>query len=115
MEQANRTTGGQYSGVQAWSRGELFPAVIYREEVYARPATFEEWQEVNSPLSRCEYGRALYAAYLRNFYGLPLNLRRQTVHWRVALGGYSSPAFDDYDAAERFARWVLALYRGPRL
>ena len=75
-----------HSSIQAWSAGELFPAVIARVEVY-RPRAHHE--------AAC--GGALDS----------LAARRQSVHWELTLDGRSA-RFPSYDSAAAWARYVLA-------
>ena len=71
-------------GVQTWSRGPIFPAVIAVVEEYDTPLSRENWA-VLSILGNHDHADTLYAAYLRNFFDRPLADRlieqRHVVHY----------------------------------
>ena len=75
-----------HSSIQAWSAGELFPAVIARVEIYRERAHHE-----------AAAGGALDS----------LAMRRMATFWELTLDGRSK-RFESYDAAADCARALLA-------
>lgn len=98
----------QHSGIQSWSRGPLFPAVIAVVETYDAPATYEQWKDINAQIARHAGVRALYEAYLRNFFDRPLADRLIEKHWTLTLGALVDAWFNRRAEAVRWARAVLA-------
>lgn len=94
-----------HSGIQSWSKGDLFPAVIFRTERYSVFPSFEEVNaEVGGLAVREEYERGKAA-----FYGAPLADRLESKWWSVILDGVVEEGYASYDEAKEGALGLLAV------
>jgi len=85
-----------HSGLQPWSQGEFFPAVIAVRERYDEFAGGLEWHEVCSPL----YSVADYLADREAFYDQPLEARLRSRAFVLMLDGQECEYASMADAEE---------------
>jgi hypothetical protein len=91
-------------GVQAWSQGDLYPAVIYQREVYAEFPRFADWY-ATAPLSHSAFERYQIAREL--FYAeTALEERYRYTSHVLALDGIEEEYATHADA-EEVARALL--------
>jgi hypothetical protein len=95
-------------GVQTWSRGELFPAVISRVETYDEPLSYDAWLAINSQLAHHRLAPSMHRNYLANFYERTLAERLVGVSYRLEFPGNAPWHFATYDGAAGQARYLLA-------
>ena len=86
-------------GVQSWSRGDIFPAVISVVEEYDAPIGWSQWRELNSQLAHHECIVRFYDNYLANFYERSLSERIISRQYVLSLAGWNDAALASYDAA----------------
>ena len=94
-------------GVQTWSRGEIFPAIVAKVEVYDTPMTFAEYKIANSQLAHHDRVERFYSNYLASFFARELSERETDVYYEVTCG-QKSGRFGTRVAAEAQARVWLA-------
>lgn len=86
-------------GVQSWSRGDIFPAIISVIEEYDAPASYEQWLAANSQLAHHRLAESLYRNYLANFFERSLSERIIARQYVLSLAGWNDAAFASYDEA----------------
>ena len=86
-------------GVQSWSRGDIFPAIIHRVEEYDAPASYEQWIAANSQLAHHRLAGSLYRNYLANFFERSLSERIVRRVFVLQLAGWNDAEFASYDEA----------------
>ena len=105
-QNANDSNPAASVGVQTWSRGDIFPAVISVIEEHDVPMSFEQWIAMHTQLAHHRLADSLYRNYLANFYERSLDERIISRRYVLSLAGWNNAAFSTYDAArhEAFAR-----------
>ena len=95
-------------GVQSWSRGDIFPAIISVVEEYAAPMSLEGWQAAVSQLAQHEQKHRFYRAYLGAFFDRSLDERIISRQYVLSLAGWNDAPFASYDEAHAEALARLA-------
>lgn len=83
-------------GVQEHSKGDLFPAVIFRTERYTSYEQFMAGRPGDIVTTAAQ------------FYDQPLEQRLESKWWSVILDGVVEEGLSSYDEAEQCARGMLA-------
>ena len=96
---ANDSNPAASVGVQSWSRGDIFPAVISVVEEYDAPCSYEQWRAINVQVANFSYAPALYGHYLVAFYARPLDERIIARQYVLSLAGWNDAAYASYDEA----------------
>ena len=100
-------------GVQSWSRGDIFPAVIAVVEEYDVPASWAQFRECNPQLAHFERLDRFYRNYLANFYERSLDERIISRQYVLSLAGWNDAAFASYDEAHAEALMNMSMPRRP--
>jgi hypothetical protein len=96
-----------HPSVQAWSKGDIFPAVISTVEKYTTAMSFDEWKAGNTQIARSDVAPILYANYLEAFYSQPLEARRVWTAFRLLHTGFDE-LYATYEDALMVAKAMLA-------
>lgn len=92
-------------GVQSWSRGAIFPAVITVREVYETPIPFDEFLGgAIFHATPVEFAQRLYQRYLTTFYSQPLERRLIARFFVLRYPGQDDITFQLYETAARVAQ-----------
>jgi len=97
-------------GVQSWSRGVIFPAIISVVEEYAAPMSYDRWLAANSQLAHHDAHiiRAVYNHYVELFMSQSLDERIISRQYVLSLAGWNDAPFASYDEAHAEALVRLA-------
>lgn len=85
---------GMY-GIQEWSAGDIFPAVIMRVETYAEFPSFDEWLCAQPRLLR---DKPLYRLQRARHYEMDSGVRLFSTEFVLLMNGEEA-TFDTYDGA----------------
>lgn len=102
-------------GVQSWSRGDIFPAVIGVIETYAAPMTFAEWQNACTQVAHHELANFLHEQYVKAFYQRELSERLISHRYLLQYPGRKDGVYGTYDIAAFMARSYIAHDAAPCL
>lgn len=95
-------------GVQSWSRGAIFPAVISVVEEYDSPMLFGDFIAHNHAIANHSAIRVFYQSYLDIFFARSLSERIISRQYVLSLAGWLDAAFATYDEAHDEALARLA-------
>lgn len=86
-------------GVQSWSRGAIFPAVISVVEEYDSPMPLGDFIAHNHQIANHRLIHSFYRNYLANFFERSLDERIISRQYVLSLAGWLDAAFASYDEA----------------
>jgi len=109
---ADDSNPGASVGVQSWSRGDIFPAIISRVETYSAPMDIGHWQAI-SPVPGHDQARRMYRQYREVFFGQDIEDRRVSTKFVLSQPGKPDAYFATYDAAHDAAAGDYDLARFP--
>ena len=95
-------------GIQRWSYGDVFPAVIHVVETYDTPLSESQFKEQKpQPGYSPERLAARYREYVADFFGRPLAKRLISRRFVLTYPGQEDQVFDSYAAAHAEARRLV--------
>lgn len=110
---ANDSNPAASVGVQSWSRGAIFPAIISVVEEYDSPMPYGDWLSCNRCLANAEYASLIYDGYLSVFFGRSLNERLISRVYVLDYPGFNRLSFASYDEAHAWAVEEMARPEDP--
>ncbi len=101
-------TSSNSSGIQRWSYGDVFPAVIHVVETYDTPLSESQFKEQKpQPGYSPEQLAVRYREYVADFFGRPLAKRLISRRFVLTYPGLEDQVFDSYAAAYAEARRLV--------
>ncbi len=101
-------TSSNPTGIQRWSYGDVFPAVIHAVETYDTPLSESQFNEQNPQLGyEPQWLATRYREYVADFFGRPLAERLIGRRFILTFPGQEDRTFTSYAEAYAEARKLV--------